>query len=229
VVSYPGPSTVDLRAGTATAAAGSATLRGIEAVTGQRATIVGDDADNTLTTNVAADGGRGDDVLRGDGTLRGGDGDDQITGAESVFGDAGDDTIVVDPADRVFKDAPDPRVSCGTGDDRVLVDDGDDLRIQADCEHLVYRRVTVRPTPVRLDGGRTVAVTVRCVGCRGTLRVRTGRGLGRAVPYAVKAGKRSLHLPVPRGSHVSAGQLVSITMRDRQTAFAPVVWRTTVR
>jgi len=229
VVRYPGPSTVDLVAGTATSAAGSAELRGIEAVTGTNATIVGDDGDNVLATNAAADGGRGDDVLRGDGTLRGGPGDDRITGAESLFGDAGDDTIVVDRVDRVVADPPDPRVACGAGTDAVVVGDGYDLRVQADCEHLRYGPAIVRPTPVRADAGRAVAVSIRCGGCRGTLRLRTGHGSGATVRYVVRSGSRSFRVPVPRGTRVRSSELVAVTMRPRTAEQGPVVWRTTVR
>jgi len=228
VVGYPGTSTVDLVAGTATAATGSATLRGIEVVTGLRSTIVGDDGPNTLITNVRADGGGGDDVLEGDGTLRGGNGNDRITGAESLFGDAGNDTIVVEPVRRVFADAPDPRISCGPGTDVVAVATGD-LRIASDCERLATGNAVVRPTPIRTAGGRAVIVSLRCAPCRGTLRLRTGRGLGASVRYAVKAGRRALRLPVPRGIRIRAGALVAVTMRAHAAERGPVVWRTTVR
>jgi len=228
VVGYPGASTVDLVHGTATAAAGSATLRGIEVVTGPRSTIVGDDGPNTLISNVLADGGGGDDVLEGDGTLRGGEGNDWITGAESLSGGPGDDTITVEPVHRAFADAPDPRISCGPGTDVVAVAAGD-LRIAGDCERLATGNATVRPTPIRVAGGRAVTVSLRCAPCRGTLRLRTGRGLGAAVRYAVKAGRRSLRLPVPRGARVRAGELVAVTMRAHAAERGPVVWRTTVR
>ena len=228
VVGYPGASTVDLAAGTATAAAGSATLRGIEVVTGLRSTIVGDDGPNTLITNVRADGGGGDDVLAGDGTLRGGSGDDRITGAESLFGDAGDDTIVVEPVHRVFADAPDPRVSCGPGTDVVAVAAGD-LRIASDCERLATGNAVVRPTPIRVAGGRAVTVSLRCAPCQGTLRLRTGRGLGASVRYAVKRGTHAFTVPAPRGARLRSGQLVAVTMRAHAAERGPVVWRTTVR
>ncbi|MCW2990542.1 MAG: hypothetical protein JWM73_1136 [Solirubrobacterales bacterium] len=130
-----------------------------ELITGLPASVALGDGDDSLSVTspqdsgyqpVHADGGPGDDTLRGtpgDDVIHGGAGND------SIVGGAGDDLVAGDDGDDLLDlstgtDSP----LCGAGSD-LVVEPAVTVVVPADCERLRYGDarvgITVDPTPVR--------------------------------------------------------------------------------
>jgi Ca2+-binding RTX toxin-like protein len=155
---------VDLAAGRGGERGEGDLLTGFENVDGSRLrdTLRGDGGPNQLT-GIGTNG----DVLDGRGgkdTLIGGDGDDVLTGGDGddiLMGGRGDDRYDAGAGDDELRlnGAHHPDVSCGAGNDTVLVTNNLGARLHADCE-----RVETLGTKLRIRRGASsvrIAVTFR--------------------------------------------------------------------
>jgi RTX calcium-binding nonapeptide repeat (4 copies) len=149
----------------------------------------------------SSEGGQGDDVLTGDNgnnTIKGGPGSDVIRG----FG--GNDQLIAndDPDPFTRSGAPDTRISCSTGTDKVFLDLTDPNPDDAQNCELIDRRAireeaatVIASSRARLRDGR-LGVKLRCprkVGraCAGELTLEK-RGGGREADarYSIRRGGR---------------------------------------
>jgi hypothetical protein len=177
-----------------------------------RATVLGGTGADTLTTGAGPDildGGDGNDVLAsraGDDQLTGGLGSDRL--------DAGDGDDIID-----LRDGQGDTVACGTGDDRVQVDQLDDPA--GDCESVT--RTTVVPPPDAGDGAADAVAPKLDVGAPSLQRLRGGRTVrvmatssergSIAASGFVDVGGLSLPLRTVRGRLRVAGGGVELRVR----------------
>lgn len=148
------------------------------------------EGDNVLPAIDVVFSGRGNDRLvggQGDETLLGGAGDDVLEGRggrDWLISAAGDDTI--DARDGIAD-----RVNCGTGTDRAIVDQSDELGGCEDSgDRFAPARFTARVTPRRDARSPYRFVTTGRLALPSTLT--KDQGCSGRVSVQVKAGKRTI-------------------------------------